>query len=415
MTNVRQAELPELLFKNALCNPEEALPHLAPYASRFEKTKGRLHPEEERPLCNPFRRDCDRIVHSSAFRRLEYKTQVFVNHVGDHFRTRLTHTLEVAQIARSLSRNLSLNEDLAEAVALAHDLGHTPFGHAGENALNAAAAGLCSFSHNAQSLKILTSLERRYAEFDGLNLTWETLEGVAKHNGPLTGPLAAKKEPVPDVVAELDAKLQFRLDKFASAEAQVAAVADDVAYNTHDIDDGLRAGMFSVADMRALPMVGNILKELEDKYPGVEQQRLVYEASRRMIHRMIVDVTRTALLGVEKYKVRTADDVRALPEPLIGFSKAMAANVKEVRAFLRERMYSHYKVCRMTNKAQVIVKALFREFFMHPEMLPQDWNSRVRKCANDKEKAVTVMDYISGMTDRYAGEEYRRMLDPGYA
>ena len=415
MSNIRQAELPEFLFEKAGCNPAEALPHLAPYACRQEKEGGRLHKEEERSFTNPFRRDCDRIIHSSAFRRLEYKTQVFVNHVGDHFRTRLTHTLEVAQIARSVSRNLSLNEDLAEAVSLAHDLGHTPFGHAGERALNQAAGGIYVFSHNAQSIKILSELERRYAEFDGLNLTRETLEGVAKHNGPLTGPYANKDSAVPEQIAALNDKFDLSLDKFASAEAQVAAISDDVAYITHDIDDGLRADLFALDDLRGLPMVGNILKELETKYEGVERQRLIYETSRRMIHRMIVDVTRNSLQNIEKYKVASANDVRNLPAPLVCFSKVMDSNVREVRSFLHDRMYSHYTVCRMTNKASLIVTSLFKAFFTTPSILPQVWRERAEGAVNDKAKAVVVADYISGMTDRYATEEYRKIFDPAYA
>ncbi|MET0154573.1 MAG: deoxyguanosinetriphosphate triphosphohydrolase [Rickettsiales bacterium] len=415
MSTIRQAELPEFLFENAGCHPENAEPRLAPYATRNEKSRGRLHPEEERSLTGPFRRDCDRIIHSSAFRRLEYKTQVFVNHVGDHFRTRLTHTLEVAQIARSVSRNLALNEDLAEATALAHDLGHTPFGHAGERALNEASGGVYVFSHNAQSLKILTSLERRYAEFDGLNLTWETLEGVAKHNGPLVGAYSERPgASLPDNVAALNARFNLALDTFPSAEAQAAAISDDVAYIAHDVDDGLRAGLFSLDDLRTLPMVGNILKELENKYPHVERQRLIYETSRRMIHRMIVDITRNALQNVEKYKVSSPDDVRNLPTAMLAFSKSMEANVKEARTFLRERMYSHYEVCRMTSKASIIVKSLFTSFFMTPEILPEKWRKRAESAVNDKEKAVVAMDYISGMTDRYATDEYRKIFDPAF-
>lgn len=414
MTDISQAELPDVLFSNADCRPEDAQPHLASYAAHADKSKGRLIEETERPFCSVFRRDCDRIIHSAAFRRLEYKTQVFVNHEGDHFRTRLTHTLEAAQIARSLCRNLSLNEDLAEAIALAHDLGHTPFGHAGEEALNAAAAGLTRFEHNAQSLKILCKLERRYAAFDGLNLSYETIEGLAKHNGPLVGKHAKHGSSIHETIQGLNVISNLHLDKFPTAEAQIASVADDIAYNTHDIDDGLRAGLFTVADLQNIPMPGNIFNEVKEMYPDVEDQRLVYEMSRRMIHRMTVDITRTTLQNIEKFKVHSALDIRDLPQPLVHFSKTMQANVDTVRGFLRERMYDHYRVRRMTHKARYVVKTLFTEFFKDPMLMPTDWRDRAAGCSSDREKATTVIDYISGMTDRYARDEYKRITDPSF-
>lgn len=413
MTTAQQ-ELPDVLFKNADCRPEDAQPHLAPYASHAHITKGRAFPEEERPFCSVHRRDCDRIIHSAAFRRLEYKTQVFVNHEGDHFRTRLTHTLEATHIARALCRNLSLNEDLAEAITLAHDLGHTPFGHAGEDALNSAAAGITLFEHNAQSLKILTELEGRYAAFDGLNLTWETIEGLAKHNGPLTGEHAPEGKKPHETILALDEIHHLKLHKFASAEAQIASVADDIAYNTHDIDDGLRAGLFTVADLQNVPMPANIFNEVRDLFPDAPEQRLVYEMTRRMIHRMTVDITRQTLQNIEKYKVRSADDVRDLPVPLVHFSKTMQANVAGVRAFLRERMYEHYRVCRMTHKARHVVKTLFEKFYSEPALMPGNWQARLGDNPGARRKAVTVIDYISGMTDRYARDEYRRIMDPGF-
>src|SRR5438034_10506272 len=261
---------------------------LAPYASKPEETRGRLHPEQEHSMRSPFQRDRDRIIHSTAFRRLIHKTQVFVYHEGDHYRTRLTHSLEVAQIARTISRALGLEEDLAETLALAHDLGHTPFGHAGEDALNAAMAPYGGFSHNDQTLRILTSLERGYAEFDGLNLTWETLEGTVKHNGPLVGP--GIERPVPPSVAEYDRQHRLGLDTFPGPEAQIAALADDIAYHNHDIDDGLRAGLFAVEDLADVPLVGPVFEEVAGHYPGLDQSRLIHESIRRLIDRMVRDL-----------------------------------------------------------------------------------------------------------------------------
>src|SRR5437588_2300606 len=261
---------------------------LAPYASKPEESRGRLHPEPEHSMRSPFQRDRDRIIHSTAFRRLTHKTQVFVYHEGDHFRTRLTHSLEVAQIARTISRALGLDEDLAETLALAHDLGHTPFGHAGEEALNVEMAPFGGFSHNDQTLRILTRLERRYAEFDGLNLTWESLEGTVKHNGPLRG--AGIERPVPPAIAEYDRCHPLALDTFPSAEAQVAALADDIAYNNHDIDDGLRAGLFAVADLAEVPLVGPVFAEVGARYPGLDETRLIHESIRRLIDRMVRDL-----------------------------------------------------------------------------------------------------------------------------
>lgn len=387
----------------------------ASYASDAEQSRGRIYQEEQSNNRSYFRRDCDRIIHSTAFRRLEYKTQVFVNHEGDHYRTRLTHSLEVAQIARSISRNLSVNEDLAEACALAHDLGHTPFGHAGEEALNEAAAGVCYFNHNAQSIKILTELEQKYADFDGLNLTWEVLEGIVKHNGPLIGQYAvANKLPafgIPAVIEKLNQQFGLDLETFPSIEAQIASASDDIAYNNHDIDDGLRAGLFTEENITHLPMVGNLYREVRNRYPDISHDRLVHEANRRMINRMIVDLTRTTLQNIKDFDIKTADDVRKMDRPVVAFSKNMQSNIAEVRNFLKENMYEHYKVARMTSKARRVIHELYDAFAQDVKCLPTQWRIRAEQANSDQGRAEVVMDYIAGMTDRYAYQEYRRMFE----
>ena len=381
---------------------------IAPYASRPEASRGRLHAEPESPTRTPFQRDRDRIVHSTAFRRLEYKTQVFVNHEGDHYRTRLTHSLEVAQIARSVSRALGLNEDLAEAVALAHDLGHTPFGHAGEEALDEAMRPYGGFEHNDQTLRLLTSLERRYADFDGLNLTWEALEGTVKHNGPLVG--GVRDKAVPPTIAAYVKRHDLELDTWPSAEAQVAALADDIAYNNHDIDDGLRAELFSVADLDAVPLVGPVFREVRARYPKLEGTRLIHESIRRLIDRMAGDLIEETRRRVKEARIASADEVRKRDAATIAFSDAMRANDKALKEFLFERMYRHYRVNRMSSKARRIVGELFRLLHREPQCLPTEW----RQQTDGPETAVTarvVADYIAGMTDRFALDEHARLFD----
>src|SRR5467141_3224418 len=326
---------------------------LAPYASKPEETRGRLHPEPEHSIRSPFQRDRDRIIHSTAFRRLTHKTQVFVYHEGDHYRTRLTHSLEVAQIARTISRALGLDEDLAETLALAHDLGHTPFGHAGEEALNAEMQPYGGFSHNDQTLRILTSLERHYAEFDGLNLCWETLEGTVKHNGPLVGP--GVERPVPPSIAEYDRRHPLALDSFPGPEAQIAALADDIAYNNHDIDDGLRAGLFSIADLADVPLVGPVFRGVAARYPGIEDSRLIHEAIRRLIDRMVGDLIVETQSRLAATDVKSADEVRALGTPVVAFSAEMRHHDRVLKAFLYERMYHHCRVTQMSQKAHRVV------------------------------------------------------------
>src|SRR5437762_5283242 len=320
----------------------------APYASNPERSRGRLHPEAEHDMRSPFQRDRDRIIHSTAFRRLKHKTQVFVYHEGDHYRTRLTHSLEVAQIARTISRALGLDEDLTETLALAHDLGHTPFGHAGEEALNAEMARFGGFSHNDQTLRILTRLERRYAEFDGLNLTWESLEGTVKHNGPLRG--SGIERPVPPTIAEYDSCYPLALDTFPSAEAQVAALSDDIAYNNHDIDDGLRAGLFAVTDLKEVPLAGPVFAAVAQAHPGLDETRLIRESIRRMIDHMVRDLVAETRRRIAENRVKSAEEVRDLGQPVAGFSEEMRNHDRALKRFLFERMYRHYRLNRMSSK-----------------------------------------------------------------
>ena len=386
-----------------------ALAALAPYACRSEESRGRLHSESESQMRSPFQRDRDRVIHSAAFRRLKHKTQVFVYHEGDHYRTRLTHSLEVAQIARTISRALGLNEDLAEALALAHDLGHTPFGHAGEEALAEMMAPFGGFDHNDQTLRILTRLEHRYAEFDGLNLTWEALEGTVKHNGPLLGRADAKK--LPATIAEYVAVHDLELATWPSAEAQVAALSDDVAYNNHDIDDGLRAGLFAVADLTDVPVVGPVLRDVGERYPGIEEPRLIHETIRRVIDRMVSDLVAETRRRIAAATPRSVSDIRNHGAPIVAFSEEMSANDKALKAFLFERMYRHYKVNRMASKARRIVHDIFRLFLAEPHCLPTEWRQQVDR-AGSAATARIVADYIAGMTDRFALDEHARLFDP---
>ena len=376
----------------------------APWATRPERSRGRLHPEPESPTRGAFQRDRDRILHSSAFRRLEHKTQVFVYREGDHYRNRLTHSLEVAQIARSVSRELGLDEDLAEALALAHDLGHTPFGHAGEEALDSAMAGFGGFDHNAQALRVVTSFERRYAAFDGLNLTWETLEGIAKHNGPVE-PGAA-----PETLAAYNRRHDLELASFAGPEAQVAAHADDIAYSNHDIDDGLRAGLFDIEALAEVPPAGAIVAEVRARYPGLARSRLVHEVVRRLIDTMVTDLVGETRARARRLRPGSADAVRALGEPLVGFSDSMRAHVAALKAFLGARVYRHFRVNRMAIKGRRVIGELFALFLAEPQCLPTDWSRRAGS-PGTAATARVVADYIAGMTDRYALAEHARLFE----
>ncbi len=391
----------------------------APYACHPSASRGRLHREEESASRSPYQRDRDRIIHCAAFRRLEYKTQVFVNHEGDHYRTRLTHSLEVSQLARSMCRTLGLNEDLAETLALAHDLGHTPFGHAGEDALSEAMEPFGGFDHNAHCLRIITSLEHRYAEFDGLNLTWETLEGVAKHNGPLIrrSPVSLLKRIItrpdavlPRAIAEYNIRHDLQLDTYAGGEAQVASLADDIAYNNHDIDDGLRAGLFSIEQICQVEAVASIVHEVRNRYPGIEKPRLIHEVIRRLIHRMVTDLITQTGRNIAAERIETSDDIRRLGKPLAAFSPAMQQVNLELKSFLMNNMYRHYKVNRMASKAKKVVRELFTFFIAEPQCLPDGW----RELTGGPKTIITatsVADFIAGMTDRFALDEYRRIFD----
>lgn len=381
---------------------------VASYATRAQQSRGRQWPEPESATRTVYMRDRDRIIHSGAFRRLKHKTQVFVYHEGDYYRTRLTHSLEVAQIARSISRVLRLDEDLAEALALAHDLGHAPFGHAGEDALALAMKPYGGFDHNAHSLRLVTKLEERYAAFDGLNLTWETLEGIVKHNGPLVGP-QSKGEPLPQAIAEFNAGYDLRLDTYASAEAQVAALADDIAYNNHDIDDGLRAGLFTVEELLPLPLVGEIFRQVMERHPGIDHSRLVNESVRRLITAMIDDALRETQRRVGSLKLRTPEDVRVCGQALVAFSEEMRTHDRALKAFLFKNMYRHFKVNRMLSKAKRVVADLFALLLAEPGVLPPQWAQLCDEPGSTRTARV-VSDYIAGMTDRFALQEHRRLF-----
>jgi dGTPase len=393
----------------------EAAVARAPYASAPGRSCGRVHPEPVSPTRNAFRRDCDRIIHATAFRRLAYKTQVFVFHEGDHFRTRLTHTLEVAQIARSLARALGLDEDLAEALALAHDLGHPPFGHAGERALDRCLAACGGFDHNAQTLRVVTALERRYPAFDGLNLTWETLEGLVKHNGPLTlrdgSPTGRYRERGLPHAVELYAKTQdLELWSFASAEAQIAAIADDIAYDAHDIDDGLRAGLFALDDLAGVPLVGEILGRIHDEAPALDASRLAHELVRRLITLMIEDVIAETGERLRTLAPRSADDVRHAEAPVVAFSPGMAEADRAIKGFLYPRMYRHPRVMRIMADAERVVCALFARYAERPRDIPAEW-AQIVENGDDATRLRRIADFIAGMTDRYALGEHARLFD----
>ena len=384
-------------------------PVLAPYACDPAQSRGRLHAEPESSYRSAFQRDRDRVIHCGAFRRLKHKTQVFVYHEGDYYRTRLTHSLEVAQIARSVSRALGLNEDLAEALALAHDFGHTPFGHAGEDALDAAMAPYGGFDHNAQTLRLVTKLERRYPTFDGLNLSWETLEGLVKHNGPVTGPLAGKR-PLPAAISEYAAGHDLALDSYASAEAQVAALADDIAYNSHDVDDGLRAGLFDIADVADLPLVGPAFQTMRDRHGDIERPRLIHVAVSQMIGAMVEDLLAETRRRLQQSGVGSVEDIRALERPVVAFSEELAAADRAVKTFLGDNMYRHHRVNRMTSKARRVVGEMFALLFAEPELLPVEWRGRTDE-KDEAGRARMIADYIAGMTDRYALEVHRKLFN----
>jgi len=380
----------------------------APFATQPDQSRGRLIPEEESSFRSPYQRDRDRIIHASAFRRLKHKTQVFVEHEGDSYRTRLTHSIEVGQVARTIAGALGLNQELTEAVALAHDLGHTPFGHTGEDALHAAMAPYGGFDHNAQAIRIVTALERHYAEFDGLNLSWETLEAIAKHNGPVVGEL-------PWALAECNAAMDLELDTYASAEAQVAALADDIAYNNHDLHDGLRAGLFTDEEIMTLPIISAAYREVDQKYPGLDSLRRRHEALRRVFGVMVEDVIGTARQNLTCSGVQTVDEVRGLDHAVVAFSAPIWTDLKEIRAFLFRRMYRAPSVMEVRKRMAAVVEALFPYFLENPDEMPEHWQADAAKVlAGDGGDQVAlarlVSDYIAGMTDRFALQQYERIF-----
>jgi len=385
---------------------------VAAYACSPSASRGRLHDEAPCALRTLYQRDRDRIIHSSAFRRLTYKTQVFIYHEGDHYRTRLTHSLEVAQIARTVARALGLDEDLAEAIALAHDLGHTPFGHAGEEALDEAMQGHGGFDHNAQSLRIVTRLESRYASFDGLNLAWETLEGIVKHNGPLLDASGAPStryaaKGVPTAVLNYDAIHPLSLSTFASAEAQVAALADDIAYNNHDLDDGFRAGLISVDKLRQVPLVARFVAKVEERHGELADQRLLYEVNRRLISEMVQNLVTETAARLTRLAPKSADDIRHAGYPVAGFSEDLTRELAQVRAFLFAEFYLHPRIKAIMGGAQKVVADLYAYFTSHPEKLPESW----RKTAAEGEHERVIADFVAGMTDRLAIDIHRGLFD----
>ena len=375
----------------------------APYACLPEQSKGRVHSEDEAMERSVYQRDRDRILHSGAFRKLKYKTQVFVYHEGDYYRTRLTHSLEVAQIARSLSRSLGLNEDLAEALALAHDFGHTPFGHAGEEALDIMMQPYGGFDHNDQTLRVITLLEQRYADFDGLNLTWETLEGISKHNGPVFHDHSS-------TIQELNTLFDLQLGLYGSLESQIASLADDVAYNAHDLNDGLRAGFFSIDDLLDISLVSTDIKFLVEKYPSISNSRLIHELSRRTVNVMVDDILKETRSRLRDENPTSSQDVRKGRQPMAAFSSVLRTQVDQLRSFLFQRMYRHYKVNRMANKAKRVITSLFELFMSEPSCLPSEWQQDSSHIKSGSQARI-VADYIAGMTDRYALLEYERLFD----
>ena len=385
---------------------------LAPFACQPDQSRGRLFPEEMSSFRSAFQRDRDRIIHSSAFRRLKHKTQVFVEHEGDYYRTRLTHSIEVAQVARTISGVLGLNTDLAECIALAHDLGHTPFGHTGEDALARLMQPYGGFDHNAQALRIVTRLERHYAGFDGLNLTWESLEGIAKHNGPVTGPNADEKHagPLPYALAEVNAQWDLELHTHASAEAQVAAIADDVAYSHHDLHDGLRSGLFTEADLMELPVTAPAFEEVDRLYPGLDKMRRRHEALRRVFGRMVEDVIHVAQNRLDAAQPKSVEEIRHMGTTIIRFSKPLYQELKAVRSFLFHRMYRAPSVVEMRARVTAMLDDLFPLFLQRPELLPEEWRTDIDAAQDETQLARIVADYVAGMTDRFAIQEHGRLF-----
>jgi dGTPase len=373
---------------------------LASYATDPQHSKGRLYSETPTPYRNEFERDRDRIIHSNAFKRLQYKTQVFINHEGDHYRNRLTHSLEVSTVARSIARTLRLSEHLAESVALAHDLGHTPFGHAGEEALNACMENFGGFSHNAHSLKILTKIEHKYASYEGLNLTWEVLEGIVKHNGPI-------KTNTPKFITDFNVEYDLDLKKYSSAEAQLASLSDDITYICHDIEDGFGADILHIHDLEEREILKKYIAEVRAKFPNIEQSSLIYETVRKLIHYLIKDLLDQTNQNLENYKIKTPEDIRNLSTQIVSFSASVDQEIIEIKRILYKKVYKHPRVEEVTDKCQIIVKGLFKLYMADESLLPAEWIESIANAYDQKSRAILIADYIAGMTDRFAIQEYQ--------
>ncbi|NRB10310.1 MAG: deoxyguanosinetriphosphate triphosphohydrolase [Rickettsiaceae bacterium] len=381
---------------------------LAPYACIPENSKGRLYPEKQTPYRNEFERDRDRIIHSNSFKRLQYKTQVFVNHEGDHYRNRLTHSMEVSSIARSLCKALNLSDDLVEGVALAHDLGHSPFGHAGEEALNECMKDFGGFSHNAHSFKILTFLEQKYAAYDGLNLTWEVLEGIVKHNGPL------EKKELSDHIIEYDKEHSLDLEKYSSAEAQIASLADDIAYIAHDLEDSIRAEIITYKDLAELEFVDRYIREVKKQFKDISDKRLIYEVCRKLIHHLIESLLFQTRKNITKHKIKTETDIRNLGCGLVEFTENTAKEVQDIKGFLFRKVYKHHRVASVTLQSQNVVRDLFKLYVENIELLPFSWREMIEE-GNEKLKMSVIADYIAGMTDRFAIKQYQSFYNLNFA
>lgn len=389
-------------------NEIKSTPMLQKYACLPENTKGRVCPEKSTPYRNEFERDRDRIIHSNSFKRLQYKTQVFVNHEGDHYRNRLTHSVEVSSIARSLCKELKLSDDLGEAVALAHDLGHSPFGHAGEEALNECMQEYGGFSHNAHSFKLLTYLEQRYAAYDGLNLTWEVLEGIIKHNGPL------RAKDKSQYILNYDLKHKLELEKYSSAESQVSSLSDDIAYVTHDLEDSIGAGIITYRDLEQVPFIHNYVKAVRDEHKDVDDSRLIYEVARKLTHHLIESLLLQTRDNVKKYKIETESDIRNLGKPLVEFTKETNYEIEEIKTFLFNNVYKHHRVVSVTLQAQKVVKSLFKLYSENVDLLPFSWRNMIKNDVNNSKMSI-IADYIAGMTDRYAIKQYQLFYNLKFA
>jgi len=380
---------------------------LASYASNPINTKGRLYKESATPYRNEFERDRDRIIHANAFRRLQYKTQVFINHESDHYRNRLTHSLEVSSVARSIANAMNLSYDLAETVALAHDLGHSPFGHAGESALNECMNDYGGFSHNTHSLKILTKLERRYASYSGLNLTWEVLDGIVKHNGPM-------KDNVDEYILQYNSINDLDLNNYSSAEAQIASLSDDITYIGHDLEDAIKARIINFNDLLEIGFINNYIQELKDKFKDITSSCLIYEIVRKITHHLIDGLLSQTRYNIDKYKIKTPLDVRNLDCQLVDFTKITKVEILQIKNFLFDKVYRHPHIVSITIKCRKVINGLFKLYMDNVNLLPLDWQELIDNKQNMRSKAMVISDYIACMTDRFAIKEYQTFYNVNF-